>query len=354
MENGAAAATFLHSRAQACQRVRVASLHQSDSTKSRPNRKPGVDNFWLMHHWVQVNISCAGVLTTMGVVLKMKIMLKLDSQKRPSQAGTEVVKLTVTGNRSHIIKFQEALSQIIARMSRKPTDQFPVADPTALEQMTVMGFSRTRANCALICSDNDLGAAIQWLQDNAHTSDAQMQQEARKHVRNQSNAKTESLTTQLMSMGYTEAALCAARAATGTDEAGAIIDWLHRHPLATSSPSVLYPPPSQPSIHPEPRFASMSSPPGSGGALHSHPVLGSSTEPSGAYPEPDMTVQNPYALYTGNSSTPSPIRYAAAQGSRPAGMEGLVAAQRAKASRIGADVRAGFKDLQVELLQAPM
>lgn len=69
------------------------------------------------------------------------------------------------------------------------------------------------------------------------------------------------------------------------------------------------------------------------------------------------SVQNPYALYTagesyssvqpamGPGAPPAPVH-----SSRPAGMEGLVAAQRAKASRIGADVKAGFRDLQVQLL----
>lgn len=284
----------------------------------------------------------------------MKIMLKLDDQKRPSAAGREVVKLSVTGNRSTICRFQEALASIISRASQKPADALPPADATALEQMTVMGYARARANCALVCTDNDLGAAIQWLQDHSHQRDADLKQAARQHSERTAAAQYDALTTQLSSMGYSPGAIQAARAASGSTDVGELVEWLSRHPEAAAGPAgTLYPPPEQATTYPVPRYpapefaAGPQSLPDAGGSLQSHPVLVQGGG-SGSYPEPDMTMQNPYALYTGNqSSGGSPLRPVAAVSSRPAGMEGLVAVRRAQASRIGADVQAGFKDLQV-------
>jgi hypothetical protein len=88
-------------------------------------------------------------------------------------------------------------------------------------------------------------------------------------------------------------------------------------------------------------------------AMYSAP-MGSATPayPVPAYPAGEMTFQNPYSLYSAGgapSGAPSHVPQAAIPSSRPAGLEGLVAAQRAKASRINADVHEGFRDLEVLL-----
>lgn len=303
----------------------------------------------------------AGMLTAIGIVPKVKVAVKVDRQSTPARTGTNVLKVSVTGSRAVIHKFQDSLSTLIERASKKPTDDLPSADASAIAQLAVMGYDRARANCALLCTGDDLSSTVQWLSEHSHQSIIDLKEIALRHVKEKNSKLTDVLTEQLKAMGYSVGAIQAARATTGSDNVAAIVEWLHTHPEAGNdhlSPATRYP---------EPQFG----PQTNTSTISSHPVFGQASSSAGpaypsaptrpaypvpVFPAPDMTsVHNPYALYTAGESYGSvqpaaPVVHAApVPSTRPAGMEGLVAAQRAKASRIGADLKAGFQDLQVQL-----
>lgn len=297
------------------------------------------------------------MFTTINIAPKMKIMVKVDSQGTPSRTGTETVKLTITGTRSVVHQFQESLSQLVERASKKPVDDLPSADASALEQLAVMGFNRSRAKCALLCTANDLSAAVQWLSERTHQSNAELKELALQHVQQKKAQTTDVLTEQLKDMGYSVAAIQAARAATDSQNAAVVVEWLHTHPEADNerlAPATMYPE-SEYGFHAD-ESTTVSHPiygQESQSALPLYPPAATASAPP-AYPEPDMSsFQNPYAQFNSGGSygavqQASAVPQSPMQSSRPAGMEGLVAAQRAKASRIGADLKAGFRDLQVK------
>lgn len=301
-----------------------------------------------------------GMLTAINIVPKVKIMVKVDRQNTPSRTGTDAIKVTISGARAVIHQFQDSLSTLIERASKKPADDLPSADASAVDMLAVMGYNRSRANCALLCTDNDLSAAVEWLSERSRDSTDDLKAAALRHIEEKNSQRTDVLTEQLKAMGYSVGAIQAARAATSSENVSVIIEWLHTHPEAGNervAPAARYPEPaydpntSQSSISSHPVFgqAPASAAPTYPPAATAHP-----TPPAS---DPNMaSFHNPYALYTSGGSYSSVQPSAPAvpvQSSRPAGMEGLMAAQRAKASRIGADLKAGFRDLQVPLPLVP-
>lgn len=73
---------------------------------------------------------------------------------------------------------QERLSLLLDRSIQQSENALPEADVAALENMTVMGFDHERAHCALVCTQNDINAAIQWLQDHRLESTVQIHNHA--------------------------------------------------------------------------------------------------------------------------------------------------------------------------------
>ena len=157
------------------------------------------------------------MLTAIKIVPKVKIMVKVDRQNTPSRTGTDTLKVTLTGARAAVNQFQESLATLIERALKKPVDQLPSADASAIDMLAVMGYDRSRANCALLCTDNDLSAAVEWLSERSRASVGDLKAVALLHIEEKKSQMTDVLTEQLKAMGYSVGAIQAARAATGSE-----------------------------------------------------------------------------------------------------------------------------------------
>eukprot|EP00892_Ulva_mutabilis_P009863 jgi/Ulvmu1/7249/UM035_0036.1 len=282
-----------------------------------------------------------GVMTAIGLAPKLNIRLKLGPGDSPAVTGTRIVKLTVMGDRSQVLTVQGRLSLLLGRSMQLGGVELAEVDATALENMTVMGFDHDRAHCALLCTQSDVSAAVQWLQDHATDSLAQIRRHATEATRHSSfgDRSQDELAEQLSMMGFATQAIQASREATGSSDVGVLIDWLNSNALGRgpSGGSMGGSASGLSSAHnpryPVPNFYNGPN------MLRSHPVQVLSTL------EDDPTAASFYKPYQ-QAHQPHPAALPMAQPSHASGMEAIVAAKRAKASRIGRDVQSGFRDLQ--------
>lgn len=72
---------------------------------------------------------------------------------------------------------------LLGRIVQHGGSDLPEVDTAALENMTVMGFDHDRSHYALLCTQNDVGAAIHWLQEHAFESLAQLRSHAQQEAR---------------------------------------------------------------------------------------------------------------------------------------------------------------------------
>lgn len=144
------------------------------------------------------------------------------------------------------------------------------------------------------------------------------------------------LTDQLLMMGFDAHAIQASKQATSSNDVGVLIDWLHSNATGRGQRySVLGMPASGPSSAPNPRYPVPQFTDGHN-PLRSHPVpiLQSLDD------DPEVAiVYNPHRSHQAASHAAIP--------SHASGMEAIVAAKRATASRIGQDLQSGLRDLQV-------
>lgn len=87
-----------------------------------------------------------------------------------------------------VAAFQERLAVVLNRSVQPTGLSLPEVDAAVLENMTVMGFDHDRSHCALLCTRNDLGGAIQWLHDHKSESLAQLKDQAQRAVAGRSKS----------------------------------------------------------------------------------------------------------------------------------------------------------------------
>jgi UBA/TS-N domain len=105
------------------------------------------------------------MLYSMGISQRIEVHVRLDNAGRPARGADGLAVLRVAGARHQLKSFQErlvALAEAAARAERG-MPVLPRVDAAALEQMTVMGYPREQAQCALVATGSDLSHAIHWL-----------------------------------------------------------------------------------------------------------------------------------------------------------------------------------------------
>jgi UBA/TS-N domain len=116
------------------------------------------------------------MMSAMGISQRIEVHIRLDEAGRPSHGGCELSVLRVSGARSQLKSFQERLATLAEAAARAARGMpiLPHVDAVMLEQLTVMGYPREQAQCALVATGGNLGHAVQWLSDHEGRSADQL------------------------------------------------------------------------------------------------------------------------------------------------------------------------------------